>query len=163
MLRKKLIQSVWQIPLLICTAVVVALGVNHWRSDGITPVGDWSAEARISEAAGESMVISLEESEQLFSQGSALFLDARPQDHYGKGHIRGALNLPWQEVDRYFIEMADRLEGAATIVTYCDGQSCELSHELALFLKEMGFQSVRVLVNGWTIWQQAGLPTQIGK
>jgi 3-mercaptopyruvate sulfurtransferase SseA len=58
------------------------------------------------------------------------------------------------------MEMADRLEGSGTIITYCDGESCELSHELALFLKEMGFANVRVLVNGWTVWQQAGLPTE---
>lgn len=69
------------------------------------------------------------------------------------------MSLPWQEADRYFMELADRLDVAETIVTYCDGVSCELSHELALFLKEMGFENVRVLVNGWTVWQQAGLPT----
>ena len=43
------------------------------------------------------------------------------------------------------------------IIAYCDGEHCDLSHELALFLKEMGFENARVLVNGWTVWQQAGL------
>jgi 3-mercaptopyruvate sulfurtransferase SseA len=50
-----------------------------------------------------------------------------------------------------------------TLITYCDGESCDLSHELALFLKEMGFENVRVLVNGWSVWQQAGLPFQTGE
>lgn len=61
------------------------------------------------------------------------------------------------------MDMADCLEGSEAIVTYCDGESCDLSHELALFLKEMGFENVRVLVNGWSVWQQAGLPTDAGK
>jgi rhodanese-related sulfurtransferase len=48
------------------------------------------------------------------------------------------------------------------IVTYCDGVKCELSHNLALFLRDAGFLNTRVLVNGWTLWQQAGLPTESG-
>jgi len=88
-------------------------------------------------------------------------VDARSESLYREGHIQGALNIPWQEVDRYFVEVMERLDPEKTIITYCDGETCELSHELALFLQEMGFQSVRVLVNGWTVWKEAGLP--VGK
>ena len=56
------------------------------------------------------------------------------------------------------MKMADRIDGSEMIITYCDGESCDLSHELALFLKEMGYDNVRILVNGWTVWQHAGLP-----
>ena len=106
------------------------------------------------------MVISLELATEQFESGSALFLDARPESQYLEGHIQGALNLPWQSVDHYFMEMADRIVGSETIITYCDGESWDLSHELALFLKEMEYANVRVLVNGWTVWQQAGLPVE---
>jgi 3-mercaptopyruvate sulfurtransferase SseA len=156
-------QALWQAPALAALAVLIALGVNHWRSEGIALIGAWSAAARLSEAAGESLVIGLEEAQRRFQQDAALFVDARPQSQYAEGHIRGALSLPWQAVDRYFMETAERLEGAAMIITYCDGESCDLSHELALFLKEMGFENVRVLVNGWSVWQQAGLPLQMGE
>jgi rhodanese-related sulfurtransferase len=124
-------------------------------------MGDWSVEARFADAAGDSLVIALDEAAALFEQDAVVFLDARPTDQYEKGHIRGALNLPWQEVDRYFMELAGRLEDSKMIVAYCDGESCDLSHELALFLKEMGFADVRVLVNGWTVWLQAGLPIDV--
>ncbi|MFZ0135107.1 MAG: rhodanese-like domain-containing protein [Desulfobacterales bacterium] len=160
MLQEKLKQAAWQVPLLVITACVIGIAVNNFRSDGITFVGDWSEQARYADAAGESLVISLDEAAGLFERKAVLFLDARPQNQYAKGHVRGALNLPWQEVDRYFMELTDRLEGASAIITYCDGESCDLSHELALFLQEMGFENVRVLVNGWTVWQQAGLPTE---
>ena len=163
MFQERLKQASWQTPLLILAAGLIAIGVNHWRADGIPLVGNWSVEARFSDAAGDSLVIGLEEAKRLFRQDSALFLDARPHDQYAGGHIRGALALPWQQVDRYFVDIAGQLDGAATIITYCDGESCDLSHELALFRKEMGFENVRVLVNGWSVWQQAGLPTGGGK
>ena len=56
-------------------------------------------------------------------------------------------------------DIAAQLDEKDTIITYCDGENCELSHDLAMYLKDMGFTNVRVLVNGWTVWQNAGLPT----
>ena len=162
MFQEKFIQTLWQGPALIIMAGLIAIGINHWRGDGIPLVGDWSVETRFSDDSGDSLVVDLDEAAGLFERQTAIFLDARPPNQYDDGHIQGALNLPWQEVDRYFMALADRLEGSEAIVTYCDGESCDLSHELALFLKEMGFTHVRVLVNGWTVWQQAGLPIEGG-
>ncbi|RJP83067.1 MAG: rhodanese-like domain-containing protein [Desulfobacteraceae bacterium] len=160
MFREKCKQALWQIPVLIVMAGLVALCVNYLRSDGIALVGDWSVDKRFPDTAGAGMVIDLEEAGRLFEQDAATFLDARPHDQYALGHIRGALSIPWQEVDRYFNEAVDRLKAGRVMITYCDGETCDLSHELALFLKDMGFKNVHVLVNGWTVWQQAGLPTQ---
>lgn len=162
MFREKLKQAAWQVPLLVITACVIGIAINTLRPDGLAPVGDWSDEARFADDAGESLVIDLDEAAGLFERQAVLFLDARPQNQYAEGHIQGAVSLPWQEVDRYFMDLAERLEGASGIITYCDGESCDLSHDLALFLKDMGFENVRVLVNGWTVWQQAGLPTVAG-
>jgi len=155
---QRLYQTLWQAPLLIVLACAIPIGVNQWRSDGIALVGDWTPEARITDTAGESLIVNLAEASRLFREEAAIFVDARPENQYAEGHIQGALNIPWQDVDRYFVETADLLGGAPTVITYCDGESCDLSHELAIFLQEMGFKDVRVLVNGWTVWQQAGLP-----
>ncbi len=152
-------QTLWQIPVLILLSGLIAIGVNHLRANSIPLIGDWSTGSRVADTKGESLVIGLEQARLLFEQNAVQFVDARPQSQYAEGHVRDALSLPLQKVDRYFVERADRLESQKTIVTYCDGESCDLSHELALFLKEMGFENVRVLVNGWTIWQEAGLPT----
>jgi len=156
-------QALWQTPALILVAGMIALGVNQWRSDGIELIGDWSVEERFVDAAGDRMIISLDQARLLFQREAALFVDARPESQYADGHIQGALTIPWQEVDRYFMKMADRLDDASMIITYCDGESCDLSHHLALFLKDMGFANVRVLVNGLTVWKEAGLPTEIGE
>jgi rhodanese-related sulfurtransferase len=153
-------KTLWQIPALIALAAIIGISTNTWRNDGISLVGGWAVEARFSDTAGESLAISLEQAVEWFEKDSVLFLDARPQSQYLEGHIRGALNLPWQEVDQYFMELADRLSDSEMIITYCDGESCDLSHELALFLKEMDYDNVRLLVNGWTVWQHADLPKE---
>ncbi len=155
-------QVLWQAPVLAVLALGIAIGVNLWRDDGIPLVGEWSVEKRLADASGKSLAISLQEAGKLYELEGALFLDARPETLYREGRIRGALNLPWQEVDRYFPTVMDRLDREKTLVTYCDGQACELSHELALFLNQMGFENVRVLANGWTLWQEAGLPLEHG-
>ena len=42
------------------------------------------------------------------------------------------------------------------IISHCDGETCSLSKDLALFLRDMGFKNARVLVNDWTVWQEKG-------
>ncbi|RLC04875.1 MAG: rhodanese-like domain-containing protein [Deltaproteobacteria bacterium] len=160
-MNNSLKQSIWQAPVLAVLAGILTIGANHWRADSIPIVGEWSVETRFSDALGESLVVTLEQASQLFTKGNALFVDARPQNLYAQGHIRGALSIPWQDVDRYFMDAADKLDDSKTIITYCDGESCTLSHELANFLKDMGVENVRLLVNGWTIWQEAGLPADM--
>lgn len=153
-------QTLGQILGLVVLASILAFTVNHFRSDRISIIKGWSVDERFSDSEGASLVVSLEQATALFKNKAALFLDARPKDQYNEGHIKGALSLPQQDKEIYFMDIAGSLDNAAdkTIITYCDGESCELSHELALFLKEMGFNNVKVLVNGWSVWQKAGLP-----
>jgi rhodanese-related sulfurtransferase len=113
-------------------------------------------------ATGERMDITLEEAEKLFFTHAAVFIDARPAEDHAKGHIQGAHSLPWHDVDIKFIDVTQDLDLETQIVTYCDGETCELSHDLALFLRDAGFMNTRVLVNGWTLWQQKGLPVESG-
>jgi 3-mercaptopyruvate sulfurtransferase SseA len=47
-------------------------------------------------------------------------------------------------------------------VTYCDGETCSLSEDLAKELMAMGYKQVKVLLNGWTRWNEAGLPVEKG-
>ena len=162
MFRDNLKKTAWQLPLMVITACVIGISVNNFRSDAVPYVGDWSEQARFIDVAGENLAIGLDEAEKLFERQKVLFVDARPKNQYADGHIQGALNLPWQEADRYFMELIDRLDDASMIITYCDGEHCDLSLKLALYLKKMSFENVRVLVNGWTVWQQATLPTKSG-
>ncbi len=151
-----------QILALVILSAVAAVAVNALRPDRLPLVGDWSVAARITTTSGERMDISLEEAEALFSSHAVVFIDARSEEEYARGHIQNARCLPWQEVDLRFMGATEELDLEMPIVTYCDGEKCELSHQLALFLRDAGFLNTRVLVNGWTLWQQAGLPVESG-
>lgn len=154
------LQALWQVPLLMVAAGVIALMVNYWRQAPLPLIGDWSVAARLTDEGGKNPAIPLDEARLLFDRKAARFLDARPQPQYKEGHIGGALNLPWQDIASAFTDIAPQLDEKDLIITYCDGENCELSHDLAMYLKDMGFANVRVLVNGWTVWQNAGLPTE---
>ncbi len=160
LLKQNLADTLREACLIILLSVAAGLVVNLVRTDSIPFVQDWSIESRLSESGGDSLAISLSEAQILFQENKAVFLDARGKDLFDEGHIKRARNLPWHEVDDYFQEVITGMDRETPVITYCDGESCNLSHDLALFLKNMGFTRVKVLVNGWTVWVENHLPIE---
>ena len=144
-------------------AVLLGLIVNQARSDSMPLLGDWSPEARITLKFGRNILIPFEEARDRFFTRGAVFIDARPQDLYREGHIQGAINLPLADFDRLADKVVQDLPEDALLVTYCDGEDCALSAELAVKLKEIGFENVRVLHDGWNRWRNQNLPVQMGE
>jgi len=151
-----------QAVVILAIALVLGLVVNAVRSGGIAMIGDWSAEARLTAPTGESVIVSLSEAEKMFADKATVFMDARSKEEYDAGHIQGAISLPWHEVEQQIMGVVERIPPDRLIITYCDGETCALSKDLALFLKEMGYEKVRVLVNGWSLWKGAELPVETG-
>ncbi|WP_024335595.1 rhodanese-like domain-containing protein [Desulfotignum balticum] len=143
---------------IILISVVLGAAVNFMRPNGIPFVQTWSMADKLVTEEGDTLAIALEDAADLFADNAAIFLDARTPAEYETGHIQGAVNLPWHEVDNYFETVIMTLDPEAMIITYCDGEACSLSHDLALFLKDLGFTRVKVLVNGWTLWKEHDLP-----
>jgi len=140
--------------------ISVALGtaVNLIRPDGIPFVDSWSMADKMVTQEGDTMAIPLEEAAALFETHGAVFIDARTPSEYDQGHIQSAVNLPWHDVDNYFETVIMTLDPETMVITYCDGGTCSLSHDLAVFLKDLGFTRVKVLVNGWALWKEHDLP-----
>jgi len=159
-LRQNFIDTIREAGLIILLSIAAGLAVNLARTDSIPFVQDWSTEGRLSQDNGDSLAISLAEAKILFKENKAVFLDARSRDLFDEGHIKGSRSLPWHEVDDYFQEALQGMDREAPVITYCDGESCNLSHDLALFLKNMGFSNVKVLINGWTVWIENKLPIE---
>lgn len=155
-------QALWQAAAILLIAGAVGMAVNQARPGRLPLVADWSPEARLTLDSGDSLVISPDEAEALFFAESALILDARTHDVFEEGHIQGALNVPVEELEGHLESLFADIPLDANIITYCDGESCNLSHELALALLDRGYGNARVLVNGWTVWQQRGLPVETG-
>lgn len=103
--------------------------------------------------------IALNDAYAVYQRGEVLFFDARSQEDYAAGHIRGAVNLPVHA----FIDSLSFLEGLDSdllLITYCDGADCNASIDLAADLKMMGFSRVVFFFGGWQEWQAAGYPTE---
>lgn len=154
------LKTLWQISAIIAISAGLSLIVNALRLDSMQIVGDWSAESRMTTETEECLIISISEAEKLFMENAAIFIDARSNEDFRNRHISGAKSLPWQDVDQRFIEVIEDVSPNMTIITYCDGETCKLSHNLTLFLLDMGFKDVRVLVNGWSLWQKSSLPVE---
>lgn len=159
--RRQLLSAVRQAVLLLLCAGMIGVVGNSIRGDGIALIGDWSAGGAAVYQDGD-MVISFDQARERFAQDTALFVDARSAIEYRDGHIAGSLSLPLDQVETRYFDMIDQLYDKEMVITYCDGESCDLSHELAVFLRDMGVEQVRVLVNGWTVWREAGLPVGQG-
>lgn len=144
--------------IIVGASVWLALAFNAARTDRLPLVQDPEDRARIAAQRGE---ISLAEATLLVQSGQAVFLDAREADEFALGHIEGALSLDPLTFGQDFQALRAHMEGK-TVVTYCDGELCELSHELAEQLRSMGLEDVRVLRNGWSLWRDQGLPTATG-
>ncbi len=156
--QQLLVQMVRQTLVITALAAITALLVNAVRPDGIALIGDWST--GVATFYGDDVdLISLGEAALLHEQQQqALFVDARSEDEYRQGHIAGSLSLPVDQAEARFLDVIGQLYESDLIIAYCDGESCSLSHDLALFLHDLGVENIRVLVNGWTLWQEAGLP-----
>ena len=143
---------------IILISMSLGAAVNLIRPDGIPFVDSWSMADKLVTEDGDTLAIALEDAAALFAENAAVFLDARSSAEYDQGHIQGAVHLPWQDVNNYFETVIMTLDPEAMTITYCDGEACPLSHDLALFLKDLGFTRVKVMVNGWTLWKEHDLP-----
>ncbi len=159
--RKIVLHAFVQSLFIVVISIAVSLTCNFFRSGPLPLIGEWSIEARLTTDTGESTIVTLKKAISLFNQQEAVFMDARISDQYAEGHIKGAINLPWHDVQERFMDVLPGINPDARIITYCDGETCNLSHDLALFLRDMGFK-VNVLVNGWSVWQANGLPVELG-
>src|SRR3990172_1409602 len=88
-------------------------------------------------------------------RASALLLDVRPRAEFESGHLRGAVNIPIEELSA----KVDELPRDRKIITYCRGEYCLFADEAAHLLRSHGFDVVR-LEGGWPEWQSEGRPIQ---
>jgi rhodanese-related sulfurtransferase len=162
--RKTVIQNrsraLWQGIFLVCLGALLAAGFNAVRTTGLAWTGTWSPASLAATQLQGLEEIPLAEAWSLSQAGQALFVDARDRASFYQGHIKGALNCPPGETESYLEEIRIFALSGLVVIAYCDGVDCPLSTELARSLQQAGVASVRVLVDGWSRWSQAGYPTE---
>jgi rhodanese-related sulfurtransferase len=82
---------------------------------------------------------------------NVMIIDARPYKvKYTKGHIPGALSIPFSEFDK----KANLLpkDKNALLIYYCGGLKCKLSHKSAKKAEKLGYKNVKVFAKGYPEW-----------
>jgi rhodanese-related sulfurtransferase len=82
-------------------------------------------------------------------------IDLRTPELYAKGHVPGALNVSFDELEKKL----PSLNKDTTTVVYCYDIVCHLSSKAALLLAEKGYR-VQELVGGWAEWEKHGLQVE---
>lgn len=85
--------------------------------------------------------------------GDVQVLDVRPEDEFALGHVRGAINIPLDQLKKRLRVLDPEKE----VVAYCRGAYCVMSFEAVSMLRAKGFQ-VRRLEDGLPEWKAANLP-----
>jgi len=84
------------------------------------------------------------------------FIDARDVSDYEAGHVQGAINIPYHDLEKYRDKLND-LPKEQVYVTYCSS-ACDVSIDMAYAMAKMGFKKLYIFHGGWDEWKNAGYP-----
>jgi rhodanese-related sulfurtransferase len=107
--------------------------------------------------------IKLELTKLLYDK-NALMIDARKPEDYAQGHIKGAINISYE--DYHFKDkdkLPERLKGLnkdGIIICYCNGGDCDMSIDLAYDIAKLGFNAMNIYLGGYKEWEAAGYPVE---
>ncbi len=103
-------------------------------------------------------LISREELLSRMKEDSVTLLDVRPEEEFVLGHLPGAINIPFEELEHRLSELPDDQE----IVAYCRGPYCVFSFDAVAMLNTKGL-SARRLKNGFLDWKATGQIVETAK
>jgi rhodanese-related sulfurtransferase len=89
---------------------------------------------------------------KLLGRNDVVFIDARTPENYQKAHIGKAINIYPYESNEAHIGKIASLDREKTYVVYCDGGSCDLSHDIIKIMLNFGFPRVFLYLGGWEEW-----------
>ena len=107
--------------------------------------------------------ISIEDAYSSYTDNSAVFIDSRDNAEYREGHIKGAINIPYDQFQQDYPKYEKFLTKDKKIITYCHGTGCGLSVDVAKDLRALGYTEVYVMTDGWPGWINANLPISVGR
>ncbi len=111
-------------------------------------------EVEISEKQDDITYVSLKVLQnRIQSKSKILLIDGRSEYAYHRGHIPGAVNMPYIQRDYFSQQLLSDVARETPIIVYCSGKNCNTSVKLARSLsKKFGFIHVRVFEGGWEEW-----------
>lgn len=91
---------------------------------------------------------------------NVMLVDSRPANKFAEGYIPTAVSIP----DSQFEKMSSMLpaDKKATLIFYCGGLACPLSHKSAKKAEALGYTNVKVYAEGMPGWKKSGNAAAIG-
>jgi phage shock protein E len=90
------------------------------------------------------------------AESAPTILDVRTPEEFAAGHVPGAINIPYTELEKRYSEL--ELEGSDELVVYCQSGRRAAIAEAAL--GELGFTNVRDLEGHIAAWKEAERPLE---
>ncbi len=82
---------------------------------------------------------------------NVILIDARPyKGKFIKGHIPGAVNIPFSEFDKKTNLLPE--DKSTLLIYYCEGIKCKLSHKSAKKAQKLGYKNIKVYAKGYPEW-----------
>jgi rhodanese-related sulfurtransferase len=99
-----------------------------------------------------------------YEQELYVFIDARRDKDFDKGHIPSAYQFDRYYAEKYISTILPVCQTAERIVVYCDGGDCDDSEFTAITLKNAGISETNICVYGGGLkeWSSNGMPVEIG-
>jgi rhodanese-related sulfurtransferase len=89
-----------------------------------------------------------------------VLVDTRTPEAFAAGHIPGALNLPYAEIDAESV--AARLPKDPLVVTYCSSPACNAATKGAAALAALGYR-VKEMLGGLEYWAGEGYDVEVSE
>lgn len=137
-----------------------------WASVGVvanlvSPAGiPWIyVQAKKIEVSGITVaLIDVNEARKLYDDGQTVFVDARNQQDYTRGSVRGSVFLFPDDIHERFVAVQTLLPENSPIVLYCYGPECDMAERVAEFLGQLGYKKMLIMTDGFSAWERAGYP-----
>ena len=142
-------------------AILLASGVAAVVANCVHPrkipwVKNWSGQVEAQALKQEIEVMPLAVALGKLRSAETVFVDARSAAHFAKGHIPGAVSVPFEQVDEVFPVLVDLIDSGRELVVYCDTRECDDALLLAVRLQAMGADRLALYVDGFALWEKLG-------
>jgi rhodanese-related sulfurtransferase len=142
--------------IIVIVASCIGLAVNFVSPSGIPWV--YTPPKEVVGGGATIPIVDENKAREFLDDGETIFLDARHDEDYAEGHVKGALSLPAPEMEDRFLEIQPLLPAESHVIVYCGGPECEMADKVALFLAQLGYKNVEVMKAGFSAWEKAGYP-----
>jgi rhodanese-related sulfurtransferase len=144
-----------QIAAVIVLSMGLALIVNGIRMERLPLVMPFPPQYQCPYRITEGLPVAVEEALSRYGRKQILFVDARSREAFEKGHIEGAINLPYSFLDPVPAEALLGLTKSGEIIVYCNSKDAEKSKLMAGELSDAGLRGVSYLEGGFLGWVKA--------